>query len=144
MNTELRLEAGVAAVIFDPRGRVLLHMRRDDGGWSPPSGGVRPGESLERALRREIAEETRLDVEIRSLVGVYSDPSFQIVRTSDGVRTHFITTVFRCAASTDDVHGSAEGLAWRWFSPQALPRPMLRYAEIWLADALVDGPPRAR
>ena len=119
-------------------------MRRDDGGWSPPSGDIRPGESLERALLREIAEETQLDVEIRSLVGVYSDPAFQIVRTADGELTHFITTVFRCQARSANVRGSDEGLAWKWFSPDALPAPMLPYAAAWLRDAFADGPPRAR
>jgi ADP-ribose pyrophosphatase YjhB (NUDIX family) len=144
LSTDLQLEAGVAAVILDERGRVLLHMRADDGGWSPPSGSVRAGESLSDALAREIAEETGLELVAHSLVGVYSDPDFQIVPTSDGALTHFITCVFRCITAGGPLRGSSEGVAWDWFPPDALPAPLLHYAEVWLADAFAAPAPRVR
>jgi 8-oxo-dGTP diphosphatase len=42
--------------------------------WALPGGFVEYGEPLEDALRREVKEETSLDVEIKRLHGVYSDP----------------------------------------------------------------------
>ena len=52
--------------------RVLLTKREDFEVWCLPSGGVEEGESLAQAAVRETKEETGLDIELKSLVGVYS------------------------------------------------------------------------
>lgn len=51
----------VGVVLFHPDGRVWLGRRADTPGpynWQFPQGGVDPGEDLETAARRELAEET--------------------------------------------------------------------------------------
>ena len=53
-------------------GKILLTQREDFETWILPSGGVDDGESLAQAALRETKEETGLDVELTSLVGVYS------------------------------------------------------------------------
>jgi ADP-ribose pyrophosphatase YjhB (NUDIX family) len=53
-------------------GRVLLVKRGKEpykGCWSLPGGGVEPGESLHEAVRREMHEETGLDVEVGRVAG---------------------------------------------------------------------------
>jgi 8-oxo-dGTP diphosphatase len=56
----------VAAVLFDPAGRVLLTRRHDhlhQGGlWEFPGGKLEPGETVAAALRREIREELGLEL----------------------------------------------------------------------------------
>jgi ADP-ribose pyrophosphatase YjhB (NUDIX family) len=133
---EVVIRPGVAAVVLDPQGRVLLHRRRVEGGWAPPSGAVEPGETIAGAVRRELREETGLAVSIERLVGVYSDPDYQIVRYPDGRRVHFVTCVFACRAPGGDFTGSAEGLEWGWFAKDQFPDNLLGYARIWLNDGL--------
>ena len=75
---------GVAAAALTDDGRVLLIRRGDTGDWALPGGTLEWGETLERGIRRELAEEAGVDdVSIGRLVGVYSlperDPRFHAV-----------------------------------------------------------------
>lgn len=63
----------VSALIFKGE-RVLLAHRRAIDWWNLPGGAVDPGETVDEALRREVREETGLEVEVGQLVGVYSKP----------------------------------------------------------------------
>ena len=56
------------------KGIVLIERRNDPKGLALPGGFVDVGESVEDALKREMKEETNLDVEISKLLGVYSNP----------------------------------------------------------------------
>ena len=64
-------------VVFDARGYVLLIRRKYDpfkGAYALPGGFVDVGETVENGCRRELKEETGLEVGALRLVGVYSDP----------------------------------------------------------------------
>jgi 8-oxo-dGTP pyrophosphatase MutT (NUDIX family) len=63
----------VAAVIVDDHGRVLMTQRRDNGKWEPPGGVLELNESIPDGLRREVREETGLEVEPDRLTGVYKN-----------------------------------------------------------------------
>jgi len=56
-------------------GIVLIERLNNPLGLAIPGGFVDIGESVESAVLREMKEETDLDVEILSLLNVYSDPS---------------------------------------------------------------------
>lgn len=65
-------------VIYDPQARVLLIRRKHDpyaGCYALPGGFVEIGETVEAACRREVLEETGIEVAELRLIGVYSDPS---------------------------------------------------------------------
>jgi 8-oxo-dGTP diphosphatase len=59
-----------------PAGSVLLIERKNPPyGWALPGGFVDVGETVEQAAVREAYEETGLEVSLKKLLGVYSDPS---------------------------------------------------------------------
>lgn len=66
---------------------VLIKRKNPPLGLAIPGGFVDYGESVEHAAIREAKEETGLDVKIRYLLGVYSDPNRD-------ERFHTISTVF--------------------------------------------------
>ena len=78
----------VDAIIEPSPGHLILVRRRYEPlGWALPGGFVETGETLETACRREIAEETGLDIEGLRQLHTYSDPGRD-------PRHHTITTVF--------------------------------------------------
>jgi len=54
---------------------VLIERKYPPPGWALPGGFVDIGETLEDAAIREAKEETGLDVTLKVLLGMYSDPS---------------------------------------------------------------------
>jgi mutator protein MutT len=63
--------AGV--IVFDENGKVLLQKRsKTEEVWGFPGGMMELGESAEETAVREVYEETGLEVEVTSLLGVYS------------------------------------------------------------------------
>lgn len=78
--------AGVAVVLTDSEGRVLLIRRGDTGEWALPGGTLEWGESVRDCARRELREEAGVtEFSIARLVGVFSrpdrDPRFHAVTT---------------------------------------------------------------
>ncbi len=66
---------GTSVIPLLPDGRIVLVKRRDNGQWSLPGGMVGWREDIPTAVRRELKEETGLQlVELGRLVGVYSSP----------------------------------------------------------------------
>ncbi len=66
---------GTSIIPILPDGRIVLIRRRDNGRWALPGGMVDWGEDVPKAVKRELMEETGLElVKIQRLVGVYSAP----------------------------------------------------------------------
>ncbi len=63
----------VAAIVFDPAGRVLLVQRANEPGrglWTVPGGRLEGRETLAQGVAREVREETGLVVEVGPLAAV--------------------------------------------------------------------------
>jgi 8-oxo-dGTP diphosphatase len=65
----------VDVIIEVSGGIVLIRRRHPPDGWAIPGGFVDAGERVEDAARREMREETSLEVQLIDLLGVYSDPA---------------------------------------------------------------------
>lgn len=79
-----------ANVIIPLDSKVLFVIRRNDpykGAIVLPGGKLNLGESVEVAAIREVKEETSIDIDLESILGVYSDPKRD-------PREHRISTVF--------------------------------------------------
>ena len=132
---------GADAVVFDDRGRVLLQCRSDFKVWGLPGGSVEVGETLEQAVRREVKEESGLDVQVVRLVGVYSDPEYTTTRYPSGDVVHYVSLTFECRVvggrpRTD----GEESTAIAFFDPNALPADLLEDHRPRIADAVARQP----
>ena len=71
--------------------------RTDNELWSIPGGGLKPGETIAETAIRETKEETGIDIDVLSLIGIYTNPQ-HVVEYSDGeVRQQFSCLLRRTA-----------------------------------------------
>ncbi len=86
---------GVAGIIFREQEVVLIRRGQEPGlgEWSLPGGAVELGETLEEALRREVREETGLEIDIIALTAVVN----RLIRDQAGaVAYHYVLLDFLC------------------------------------------------
>jgi len=117
--------AGV--LIFDENGRVLLQ-HRYDGHWGIPGGAMELGETLEETARREVREETTLELGTLTMVAVHSGPEF-FDQYPNGDEVSFVIAIYEAR----EVRGSpiVDGNETRdltFFALDALPPNMLAVA----------------
>jgi 8-oxo-dGTP pyrophosphatase MutT (NUDIX family) len=117
------------AAVFGDEG-VLLALRGELRGWELPGGNALPGEEAERAVVREVREETGIEARVERCVAEY-------VRT--GFRPH-TARIYRCRAVGGRLRPSAETPRVAWFDPEHPPATLFPWFRGPLADAL-DPPP---
>ena len=132
------LRPSVSAIVTNGDGRILLQRRSDNGLWGLPGGSVEIGESVSTAIIREVQEEAGLTVEVERLVGVYSDPAYQVVRYADGNVVHYISTLFACRILGGNLATCDETLDLQFFDPARLPEDMLATHRIRVQDAMAN------
>ena len=79
MNPSPRHSVSVAAVITDDQNRVLVIRRRDNGAWQLPGGILELDETPEAGTRREVREETGVDITLERLTGVYKNMKIGVI-----------------------------------------------------------------
>lgn len=137
------MRVGAYAVIVDDDGRILLSRwiegRRP--AWTMPGGGLEPGESPERAVRREVREETGYKVEPGQLLGIHSrviPPGRRLVEGGGGP-LHTLRIVYRARIVGGRLRNEVAGSTDRaeWFAPGAV-RALQRVRLVDLALGMAD------
>ena len=132
MTEAARHSVSVSAVIVGEDDRVLLVRRRDNGRWEPPGGVLELDETIEAGLRREVREETGLEVEVERLTGVYKNMSLGVV-----------ALVFRCSPAGGALQTGLETAELQWTDPATVEGLMAPAFAVRVLDAFAaqaDGP----
>ena len=109
---QARFSAGVAGVVFNLEGQVLLveHVFHPHAPWGLPGGWVDHRESPANALRREMKEELALDVNVGPVLLVELDFG------------NHLDLAYLCHATSPIGRLSSELLDHGWFDTVSLPR----------------------
>jgi 8-oxo-dGTP pyrophosphatase MutT (NUDIX family) len=116
---------GVLVMVFDEQHRLLLQHRTDDNTWDFPGGYMEPGERTEETARREVREETGLDIGELTLFRVFAGKEFYY-ECPNGDQVFSVSPVY----VTDDARGDLrpdgnEGSEVRYFPIYDLPKETL-------------------
>ncbi|WP_327652735.1 NUDIX domain-containing protein [Micromonospora aurantiaca] len=111
----------VAVTVFvqDEQGRVLLIQRTDNDLWALPGGGQEFGEYIAETAVRETREEAGVEIEVTSVVGIYTNPN-HVVEYSDGEVRQQFSICFRGRYVTGQPTPSDESSEVRWVAREDL------------------------
>ncbi len=141
-NRKIFMVAGTM-VVQDEYGRILLQRRADFDVWALPGGALERDEDIETCARRELLEETGLQVGDLRLIGVYSHPKYDVTYPNGDQIQQFNV----CFASqwTNGVlqANAAESRELKFFTREEIPwqRMPIWYTDV-LHDFFQDAPPR--
>ena len=110
---------GVGGVVI-AGGRALLIRRGGPplaGQWSIPGGMLELGESIEEGVRRELQEETGIEVRVRDLIEV-----FERIIPGEGGRTryHFVIVDYLCEMVRGEARAASDVTDVAWASEDEL------------------------
>lgn len=107
----------VDGILLD-KGKVLLLKRAKSpffGLWTLSGGHVEYGETVEKAIKREVKEELGISVKIKKLFGVYSDPKRD-------PRYHTVSIVYLLEKIKGKIRINEESLEFKYFPLKNLPK----------------------
>lgn len=118
----------VAGIVVRDDGRVLAVRRRDNQHWEPPGGVLELAETFDQGVRREVFEETGIEVQVERLTGVYKNMSRGIV-----------ALVFRCSPVGGQLTTTDEAVSARWLRIDQIRQQMDPAYVVRVTDAFAAG-----
>lgn len=123
-----KVGAGFGVLLKNKEGKILLGRRHEDkdkadselhgeGTWTMPGGKLAYGETFEEGAKREVKEETDIDLKEVNVICVNNDKN---------EHAHFVTI----GLYSEDYEGEAKVMEpdeiteWQWFDTENLPKKM--------------------
>lgn len=126
---DLLLIPGVAAIIKDVEGRILLQ-RTKSRYWNLPAGAIDPGEKAAQAIVREVFEETGLVARPVAVVGITGGPPEARTEYENGDVVESTTVVFKCEVVGGELNPQDdETLKLRYFTADEMPQISAEYKQ---------------
>ena len=116
-KNEIYPQVAVGAAVFNDDCVLMVKRSKPPakGSWAVPGGKIRPGETMQQALVREIKEETGLDIQVGDIIYV-----FDVIQRDEKneITFHFVIIDFLCELKGGQLKAGDDALDAKWISRQ--------------------------
>lgn len=112
------MATSIMGIIYDKEKGILFEKSSDFDVWCVPGGALEIGESLEDGLKREIKEETSLEIYNPKLFEVRSNIHI-VYPNKDEV--YYTEVIYEVTEYKGDLRPDAESIELKWFKVENLP-----------------------
>ena len=116
-SRKIILNAATTIIIQD--GKILLQRRTDNGKWGLIGGLLEMNETYQEAAIREAREETGLEVQLESFLGIFHNHNMV---WSNGDAAHVVTAFFTASIISGEPRVDEESYELRFFAPEEMPQ----------------------
>ena len=129
-------------ILRDSDGRILLQHRTDFDVWGLPGGVLEIDEDIQTCARRELWEETGLEMGELRLVGIYTHPQFDVTYPNGDEVQQYTICLTGLVSGGEMLPDMVETKAQDFFAPEDLAGLTVpHWYRAMIRDGLAGGPP---
>lgn len=126
----------VICIIYDKQKGFLLEKRADNGMWCLPGGAIELGETLDQALKREVKEETGLDIKNAKLIDVVASVHM-VYPNKDEV--YYTDVLYETKDYFGELKYDEESTELKWFKPNEIPEEIIPTQIKYIKDFIIKN-----
>lgn len=116
------MATAVLGIIYDKKRGILFEKRSDNGMWCVPSGSIELEESLEQALKREVKEETSLEI---SNIQFFDVKSGVHAIYPNGDEVYYTNVCYIVNTFSGNIENNEESIELKWFDINQIPKDIV-------------------
>ena len=121
-HSPIMVTAAMCIIYNKEKNEILFEKRPDNGMWCEPGGAIELGETLEQALKREVKEETSLDIFNPKLFDV-KEGVHMVYPNKDEV--YYTDVVYEVDEYKGELKPAVESKELYWFKVNELPNNIM-------------------
>lgn len=94
IGNEKFIHPAARIIIENDKNEFLFITKKDNGALGIPAGGFEENETIEECIKREVKEETGLDIIDMNVIGISSKPNIEFVEYPNGDKIQYFTIEF--------------------------------------------------